>query len=137
MKNLLILLCFLLFPLTTFALEVDFTLEFGIVEHDEYGTPIGFIETTHIPINTSGKNSLYGLIISKNSEENFTVGSVHILPENPSNAEKIMGKSMVINGKGAVFMRTQKNDIPGKYAMELYIDGVLYETIEYKLLSSI
>jgi hypothetical protein len=133
-----ILIIFLFFvQVSTCAVEVDYNLEFGLVLHDEYGTPVGFEETTYIPINKLGKNSLYGLIISKESEENFTIGSVHILPNNPSNTQKIMGKTMVINGKGAVFMKTQRDDMPGDYAMELYINGVLYKTIKYHLLSEI
>lgn len=133
-----LLIVFLLFvQLTAKAVEVDYILEFGVVLHDEYGTAVGFKETTNIPINNLGKNSLYGLIISKDTKENFTVGSVHILPENSSNTKKIMGKSMVINGKGAVFMKTQRNDIPGRYEMELYINGVLHKTINYQLLSEI
>lgn len=119
------------------AVEVDYTLEFGIVLHDEFGTAVGFKETTNIPINRLGRNSLYGLIISKDSVENFTVGSVHILPKNPSNTKKIMGKTMIISGKGAVFMKTQRNDVPGNYEMELYINGILYETINYYLISEI
>lgn len=137
MKILIILLSLSLVNLSVNSMEVDYTLEFGVVLHDEYGAPVGFKETTYVPINTSGKNSLYGLIISKDSQENFTLGSVHILPDNPSNTQKIMGKTMVINGKGAVFMKTQKDDTPGDYAMELYINGVLYKTIEYQLLTKI
>lgn len=137
MKMLILLLSLLLVNFTAHSIEVDYTLEFGIVLHDEYGAPVGFKETTSVPINSSGKNSLYGLIISKDTQENFTIGSVHILPNNPSNTQKIMGKTMVINGKGAVFMKTQQDDIPGSYAMELYINGVLYKTIEYQLLTQI
>jgi hypothetical protein len=119
------------------AVEIDYILEFGVVLHDEFGSAVGFKETTNIPINKLGKNSLYGLIISKDSEESFTIGSVHILPQNPSNTKKIMGKTMVISGKGAVFMKTQRNDVPGNYEMELYINGILYETINYHLISEI
>ena len=137
MKTLMLLLSLSLIHFSAYTMEVDYNLEFGIVLQNEYGTPVGFKETTYVPINKSGKNSLYGLIISKDSQENFTVGSVHILPKNPSNTEKIMGKTMVINGKGAVFMKTQKDDTPGNYAMELYINGVLYKTIEYQLLTEI
>lgn len=137
MKHLFVFFCLFFIHSIANAMEVEYTLEFGLVLHNENGTPIGFEETNHIPINKSGKKSLYGLIISKDSEENFTLGSVHILPRNPSNTQKIMGKTMVINGKGAVFMKTQKNDTPGDYLMELYIDGVLYKTIKYHLLSDI
>jgi len=137
MKTLILLLSLSLVHFTAKTMEVDYTLEFGIVLHNESGTPIGFKETTNVPINESGKNSLYGLIISKDSQESFTVGSIHILPNNPSNTQKIMGKTMIINGKGAVFMKTQKDDTPGNYAMELYINGVLYKTIEYQLLTEI
>ncbi len=137
MKALILLLILSLVHFSTNTMEIDYNLEFGIVLQNEYGTPIGFKETTYVPINNAGKYSLYGLIISKDSQESFTVGSVHILPDNPSNTEKIMGKTMVINGKGAVFMKTQKDDTPGNYAMELYINGVLYKTIEYQLLTEI
>lgn len=137
MRTLILLLGLFIVHFSANTMEVDYNLEFGVVLHDEYGTPIGFEETTYVPINKSGKNSLYGLIISKDSQENFTVGSVHVLPDNPSNTQKIMGKTMVINGKGAVFMKTQKDDTPGDYAMELYINGVLYKTINYQLLSEI
>jgi hypothetical protein len=137
MKILILLLSLSFVNFSANSMEVDYTLEFGIVLHDEYGAPVGFKETTYVPINTAGKNSLYGLIISKDSQENFTLGSVHILPDNPSNTQKIMGKTMVINGKGAVFMKTQKDDTPGDYAMELYINGILYKTIEYQLLTQI
>ncbi|MBU2893641.1 hypothetical protein KO495_09950 [Colwellia sp. D2M02] len=135
MKYLLLAISLYLMQLPTWATEIDYKLEFGLVLHNEYGEPIGFKETTTIPINTQGKDSLYGVIISKNSTENFTVGSIHILPEE-IDIEKIMGKTMQINGKGAIFMKTQGSDKPGTYEMEVYINGLLYKTIQYQLLSS-
>jgi hypothetical protein len=136
MKNLLLITGLILFSLQAVAMEIDYKLEFGLVMHNEYGEPVGFKKTTDIPINMSGKDSLYGVVISKESDENFTVGSIHILPEKTTEVPKIMGKTMVINGKGAIFMKTQGSDTPGTYGMEVYINGLLYKTIQYQLLSS-
>lgn len=136
MKNLLLIASLALFSLQAVAMEIDYKLEFGLVMHNEYGEPVGFKQTTDIPINMSGKDSLYGVVISKESDENFTVGSIHILPEKITEVPKIMGKTMVINGKGAIFMKTQGSDTPGTYGMEVYINGLLYKTIQYQLLSS-
>jgi hypothetical protein len=55
------------------------------------------------------------------------------LPNNLVGVKKILGKSMVVNRKGAVFMKTQKSDLPGTYIMEVYINNILHETIEYQL----
>lgn len=134
MKYLIICLL-LLVQLPLQASEVDYKLEFGLVLHDENGEPIGFKETKNIPIQNKGKNSLYGLVISNDDKENFVIGSVHTLPNNLVGVKKILGKSMVVNQKGAVFMKTQKNDLPGTYIMEIYINNILHETIEYQLQS--
>ncbi len=135
MKHLLLAIGLYFIQLPIMATEIDYKLEFGLVLHNEYGEPVGFKETTTIPINTQGKDSLYGVVISQKSAENFTVGSIHILPEEVD-IQKIMGKTMVINGKGAIFMKTQGSDQPGTYEMEVYINGLLYKTIQYKLLAT-
>lgn len=129
-----LLICILLLiqvPLE--ASEADYKLEFGLVLHDEDGEPIGFKETKNIPIQNKGKNSLYGLVISNDDKDNFVISSVHTLPNNLVGVKKILGKSMVVNRKGAVFMKTQKSDLPGTYIMEVYINNILHETIEYQL----
>ena len=136
MKYIIIIFCYAFTQFTAHSVEIDYQLEFGLVLKDTNGEAIGFKKTTAIPIDTAGENSLYGIVISKDSEENFTVGSVHILPKEHKEINKIMGKVMVINGKGAVFMKTQSNDIPGDYAIEVYINGILFKTIEYKLLAT-
>lgn len=137
MKYLMIYINVLFLSFSVHSVEVDYLLEFGLVLHNQHGEAIGFKETTAIPIDNSGENSLYGLVVSKESAEDFTLGSVHILPKAHNNVHKIMGKTMIINGKGAVFMKTQNNDIPGDYEMEIYINGILYKTINYQLLSTI
>jgi hypothetical protein len=137
MKYLLLALSLYAATFTVDAMEIDYKLEFGLVLHNDYGEPVGFKETTTIPINTAGKDSLYGVVISQQKDENFTVGSIHVLPDTIADAQKIMGKTMVINGKGAIFMKTQGSDTPGEYEMEVYINGLLYKTIQYQLLSSI
>jgi hypothetical protein len=137
MKYFTLILSLLTFQFEANAMELDYNLEFGLVLQNDHGEPIGFKQTTSIPINLSGQHSLYGLVISKNSDEEFMVSSVHVLPETVMDNKKIMGKTMLINGKGAVFMKTQQNDVPGNYAMEIYINSVLYRTIKYQLLTSI
>jgi len=47
--------------------------------------------------------------------------------------KKVMGKAMIIQKRGAIFMRTDFDDLPGDYQMEIYIDNELHHTINYKL----
>lgn len=117
--------------------EIDYKLEFGIVIHNDLGEPVGFRETKNIPISLPGKTSMYGIVITTPKKGTFTLGSVHVLPTKQNQITKIMGKAMKIEHKGAVFMRTNSKDLPGEYQMEIYIDGLLYEVINYQLIQSI
>jgi len=132
-----ILLLITTYSVQIFALNNDFKLEFGIVMQDEYGNPIDFKETKIIPIVTKNEPTLFGLIVTHNSQNAFTLGSVHVLPDKLNGLKKIQGNIMTIEHKGAVFMRTSNSDLPGKYTMEIYINSILYKTIEYKLVMAI
>ena len=137
MKYLIILKIYLITTFQVFANEADYAIEFGLVLQNEYGETTGFEKTTDIPINRSGEHSLYGLVLTSNSQEDFTLGSVHILPSETIKVSKIMGRTMTINTKGAIFMKTQAGDTPGNYEMEIYINGLLYKTIKYRLIANI
>jgi hypothetical protein len=136
MKNFL-LITTLFFSAYGFSQESEYQIEFGVVIHNKAGEPIGFEQTTTIPINSKGNNSLYGMVITRDNTKSFKLGSVHILPKNPKNWKKVIGKSMNIEKKGAVFMRTSQDDPPGIYLMEIYIDSILFHTFEYQLIESI
>ncbi|MFD2164944.1 hypothetical protein ACFSJY_01605 [Thalassotalea euphylliae] len=121
------------FPI--FAAEIEYQMDFGVIIHNDMGEPVGFEKTKNILISNKGESSLFGLVVTSPETDEFTLSSVHVLP--PSNGEdrprKMMGKPMRIAGRGAIFMRTDSHDIPGTYAMEVYINNQLHHTIEYHL----
>lgn len=116
----------------------NFEFNFGLVLHNDSGEPVGFMSTEEIPITKAGQTSMYGLVVTGLTEEQFTLSSVHVLPkgEQQQNNPKIMGKAMLIKKRGAIFMRTDYHDQPGNYQMEIYIDNVLLKTIDYQLLNN-
>lgn len=116
----------------------NFEFNFGLVLHNDSGEPVGFMTTEEIPITKAGQTSMYGLVVTGLTEEQFTLSSVHVLPksEEQRNNPKIMGKAMLIKKRGAIFMRTDYHDQPGSYQMEIYIDNVLLKTIDYQLTSN-
>ncbi len=121
------------FPIA--AASIDYTLDFGVIIHNDMGEPIGFEKTKKIPIIRSGQSSLYGLVITSPNENEFLLNSVHILPNDDGQKipHKMIGKAMIIQKRGAVLLRTDTLDIPGEYAMEIYIDNKLHQTINYEL----
>lgn len=112
-----------------------FIFDFGVVRHNDVGEPIAFEKTTEIPIVNGVETTLYGLIVTSAGNEQFNLNSVHIVPiQNKSgDLKKVMGKAMIIQKRGAIFMRTDFDDLPGDYQMEIYIDNELHHTINYKL----
>ena len=137
MKYLLIIILSALLSIgKTNASEAEYLFEFGLVKYDEQGNPIEFEATKKIPIAMSGENILYGMVVTTAKESPFTLGSIHVLPTDAKKTTKIMGKTMKIEKKGAVFMKTNERDIPGNYQMEIYIDGLLLKTVEYQLINT-
>lgn len=113
----------------------EYELDFGVVLHNDVGEPVGFQKTTQIPIENNGQASLYGLVVTSAEDKQFSLNSVHVLPTVTKElmAEKIIGKDMFIQKRGAIFMRTDLKDQPGLYKIEVYIDNKLYEVIQYEL----
>lgn len=120
------------------ALAQEFKLEFGLIIQNEYGEPVGFEQTTEIPIKNSSAGSLYGLVVTSPQDKYFSLNSVHSLPkpEGGEAPQKIIGKTMIIQNRGAIFLRTDDEDIPGMYSMEVYIDNKLHTVIQYELKNS-
>jgi len=137
MKTIYLILAFtLLVSSTTFADEPKYVLEFGRVLHNSVGEPVGFEKTTKIPVALDGNSTLYGLVITSPENEKFTLNSIHILPPDPTSLEskKMIGKSMIIKKRGAIFMRANSDDLPGIYNMEIYINNTLHKSIQYELM---
>lgn len=112
----------------------DYNLEFGLVLHNNYGEPVGFEKTNMIPKTYNGEPALYGLVVTNDDNKVFTLSSVHILPQvEHDKPNKLMGKMMQIQKRGALFMRTDKEDSAGIYHMEVYLNNVLYKTITYQI----
>jgi hypothetical protein len=115
--------------------DSNFVFDFGVVRHNDVGEPIAFEKTTEIPIVNGVETTLYGLVVTSATNEQFHLNSVHIVPiqNKNGNLKKLMGKNMIIQKRGAIFMRTDFDDLPGDYQMEIYIDNELHHTISYKL----
>ena len=118
-----------------FADTID-TLEFqfGRVLFNENQEAIGFEKTDQIPIKWQGVNVMYGLLVISQTDEVFTLDSVHTIPTAGEESFKVIGKSINMKHKAAIFMKTQQDDIVGDYTMEVFIDGRLIRTINYQLI---
>jgi len=119
------------------AATLDYKLDFGVIIHNDIGEPIGFEKTNKIPIDYKGNSSLYGLVVTSPESSEFTLNSVHVLPTDIDEEQgmKLMGKTMLIQKRGAILMRTDLTDIPGNYQMEVYINNKLHQVINYELTS--
>ena len=132
MYKLVISVTLLCICLWTHASELE--VNFGLVLKNEFGEPVGFKETTHIPAYSDTQPSLFGFVVSRDNDQPFLLGAVHILPgRSPDTFTKIMGKPMMIVNRGAIFMQTSPEDIAGNYKVEIYVDNTLYQTIDYQL----
>lgn len=134
--NIIILsLVLLLSSVVSASPESHFVFDFGVIRHNDVGEPIAFEKTTQIPIVNGVETTLYGLVVTSGSNEKFNLNSVHIVPiKNAAGGlKKVLGKAMVIQKRGAIFMRTDFDDLPGDYQMEIYIDNELHHTISYQL----
>jgi hypothetical protein len=134
-KFLVIILALIQFP--SYATSIEYTLDFGRIIHNEIGEPIGFEKTNQIPILKDGESSLYGLVITSPETTEFLLNSIHIFPKSSvtNTNNKMMGKPMLVQKRGAILLRTDTGDEPGKYAMEIYIDSKLHQVISYELIS--
>lgn len=131
-----ITLCFGLLSVSVSATtNNNFVFDFGVIRHNDVGEPIAFEKTTQIPIVNGVETTLYGLVVTSEDDEQFNLNSVHIVPiqNEMGGLKKVMGKAMVIKKRGAIFMRTDFDDLPGDYQMEIYIDNELRHTINYQL----
>lgn len=131
-----ITLCFGLLSVSVCAAtNNNFVFDFGVIRHNDVGEPIAFEKTTQIPIVNGVETTLYGLVVTSEDDEQFNLNSVHIVPiqNETGGLKKVMGKAMVIKKRGAIFMRTDFDDLPGDYQMEIYIDNELRHTINYQL----
>lgn len=138
MKAFKLLTMLIVLPLCSVTYAQEFKLEFGLIIQNEYGEPVGFEQTTEIPIKNSSAGSLYGLVVTSPQDKYFSLNSVHSLPkpEGGEAPQKIIGKTMIIQNRGAIFLRTDDEDIPGMYSMEVYIDNKLHTVIQYELKDS-
>lgn len=133
----LVAVIFLLIQFNTKAENINYALDFGLIIHNDIGEPVGFEKTTQIPILEAGNSSLYGVVVTSPDNNEFILNSIHILPAVEANniANKVIGKSMIIQKRGAILLRTDTNDQPGRYAMEIYIDSKLHQTLNYELIT--
>lgn len=133
--NVMTLFFVLVFGAAEAATASNFSFDFGVIRHNDVGEPIAFEKTTQIPIANGVETTLYGLVVTSDDDEQFNLNSVHIVPiqNERGNLKKVMGKAMVIKKRGAIFMRTDFDDLPGDYQMEIYIDNELRHTINYQL----
>ncbi|WP_085298270.1 hypothetical protein [Cognaticolwellia mytili] len=133
--NMVIAGCILLSSVANASTDSNFVFDFGVVRHNNVGEPIAFEKTTEIPIVNGVETTLYGLVVTSATNEKFNLNSVHIVPIKNKNGglKKVMGKTMIIKKRGAIFMRTDFDDLPGDYQMEIYIDNELHRTISYQL----
>lgn len=127
-----ITLSLLQFPF--YVLGEEYKLDFGLIIQNDIGEPVGFEKTNEIPIWYQGRTSLYGLVVTSPENDDFTLSSIHTLPEAMNQQTKIMGKPMIVQKRGAIFLRTDFDDTPGEYVMEVFIDNKLHQTIRYVLL---
>ena len=117
------------------AAQDTYTVNFGVILKNDMGEPVGFEETTAIPVGKANTKTLYGIVVTRNDEQPFTLGTVHVIPTLDSNVTtKVMGKPMQSTNRGAVFLQSDEYDIPGDYAMEVYLDNQLLTTISYQLI---
>jgi len=131
-----IMLCSVLFSAFSHAAsDSNLVFDFGVIRHNNAGEPVAFEKTTQIPIVNGTETTLYGLVVTSDSNEQFNLNSIHIVPIRTESGQlkKLMGKAMVIQRRGAIFMRTDFDDLPGEYQMEVYIDYELHHTINYQL----
>ena len=130
-KLMLLIVCFLCCQ-TGMANNLE--VNFGLVLRNDLGEPIGFKQTTHIPVHSASSPSLFGLVVTRKDDTPFLLGAVHILPgKTPDVQTKVMGKPMMIVNRGAIFMQTSPKDRAGKYQVEIYIDNTLFKTIDYQV----
>ncbi len=128
------LLLFLVMSVSVNAKEEVYTINFGVVMKNDAGEPVGFKETTTIPVGKAQQKTLYGVVVSRNDETPFLLGTVHIIPTLDDNVTtKVMGKPMQSTNRGAVFLQSDEYDIAGDYAMEIYLDNQLLTTVHYQL----
>ena len=129
-----VLLLLITFGSAALADEQTYTINFGVIIKNDAGEPVGFKETTTIPVGKAQQKTLYGVVVSRNDETPFLLGTVHIIPTLDSNVTtKVMGKPMQSTNRGAVFLQSDEYDIAGDYAMEIYLDNQLLTTVHYQL----
>lgn len=132
-KYILLLLC--VASVMAVAEEKSYKVSFGVILKNELGEPIGFQETRSIPLGNKSQSTLFGVVVTKVDEQPFMLGTVHIIPsKEQGKSTKIMGKPMRSMNRGAVFLQSDEQDIPGDYRMEIYLDNRLVQTIEYQLI---
>ena len=123
-----------LFVTSLMVQAAEFEVSFGLVLTNSSGEPIGFKETRQIPLSIEQTPALYGVVVTKQDDDPFVLGAIHVLPSAPeSEANKIMGKPMMVVKRGAMLMRTENTDEPGDYKVEIYLDNRLHQTIDYSV----
>lgn len=116
--------------------ETEIEVHFGVVLKNDNGEPVGFRETTKIPRSAETSTALYGVVVTSTSQEPLTLGAVHIIPKsNEALPEKIMGKPMLVVGRGAIFLEANEDDPSGEYVVEVYINHRLYTSISYEIVN--
>lgn len=92
-------------------------------------------ETTCIPLYTMDTGFSFGYTIEKHQgEEDPSTYSVHYLPpaDNQSTGRVLKTRTeTLIWPKGRFKMNFGKEDVPGKYKVEIFINGEKHKTIEY------
>ncbi|GHG03411.1 hypothetical protein [Thalassotalea marina] len=132
-----LLFCLTLLSLSVQAFEDDkLKFEFGRVIFNELQEAIGFEHTEKIPVVLKGANVMYGLLVTSETDEILTLDSVHTIPTKDNKVIKVIGKSINMKHKAAIFLKTENKDVVGDYKMEVFIDGRLIKTFDYQLVSS-
>lgn len=130
----LITIMLLIFSVTSLGNESEFSINFGLIMKNELGEPIAFKPTNEIPLNEKKEGALYGLVVTKKDEIPFTLGAIHIFPEDSQGKKaKMMSKAMNVMTRGAIFLRTNEEDIAGEYVIEVYLNNIHTDTIAYSL----
>ncbi len=114
-----------------------YSIDFGVVLQNERGQPVGFKPTKTIPLRTGNESTLYGVVVSRHDNASFILSAVHVLPVNFGGEKaKVMSEPMDVVGRGAIFLKTDVSDIVGKYQVEIYVDNLHTNTIDYELVKA-
>lgn len=140
MRNLFVLVTLVLFTMSALpSFAGDYDIRFGIMVKQSNGLYDVIEETTCIPLYTMDTGFSFGYTIDKNKgEKDPTAYSVHYLP--PSDKQSTgqmlrMRTETLIWPKEHFKMNFGREDVPGEYRVDIYINDKVYKSIEYQVYS--